>query len=257
MSKLMFRNKNFQKWLFLLGGTAFLLSLLKNIFLTQHPGTGFYMIEFLAYLFFLMALFVSDKNNQQLRALIKKNEQSFETDRTKYLSKIDELKEAISGYEEKENEATRFASYQDQVIKKLTSDKMVHTDKHHFLYLVSELFHGMAVVFYGRDKQSDRFIVVSSYGLPEDFEPESFDEGEGLHGQAAEEKMPALIDEVPNEYVKVFSGLGASENYYLYLLPVIEDGVCTGILELLTFRKSDVERIWPEVMAKLVEKKIV
>ncbi|MFO8001114.1 MAG: GAF domain-containing protein [Marinilabilia sp.] len=257
MSKMNFVDRNFQKWLLLIGGTAFVLSLLKNIFLGQHPGAIYYVVEFLAFLFFLTAFFICDKNHERAQKQILELQHSMEKEKSRHNARENELQEIIKGYEEKQNEATRFASYQDKVIGKLLSDEAVYHDRHHLLYLLSELFHGMAVILFKKDEPSGRFVVETTYGLPDDFEPQSFEAGEGIHGQVVNDGKPELIEDIPEEYFSVNTALGESRNYYLYMLPVIKDNVCTGLIELLTFRESDVERIWPGIMNKLVEKDIL
>ena len=257
MSRHFFDNRNFQRWLFLLGGVAFALALFKNVFLQQHPGIAYYMVEVLAFIFFLAAFYISDKNNQRLRSEIKRIGEELKDTRLIQEQKIKELESVVAGYEAKQNEETRFASYQDKVIQRLVNDPVAKTDKHHLLYLFSELFHAMAVVLYEKDKPSGRFNVQATFGLPEDFELSSFEEGEGLHGQAAADGEATKIEDLPEEYLPVNTALGQSKQYFLYLLPVVKSKKCTGLIELMTFRESDVERIWPGVMKKLVEKNII
>lgn len=252
-----FSENNFQKWLFLLGGMAFVLSLLKNTFLGQHPGAVYYVVEFLAFLFFLAAIFFSDKTHSFLRKRISEMQQRLDQERADYENQVKELQDTIARYEERENEAARIASYQDKVIGKLTSDKKVYHDKFHLLYLLAEIFHGMAVILYKKDEPSNQFVVEATYGLADEFEPQPFREGEGIHGQVVNDRKPELIEDVPEDYVEVGTALGRSRSYYLYMLPVVQNNVCTGMIELVTFRESDVERIWPEVMNKLVEKEIL
>jgi hypothetical protein len=252
MNKRFFSNDFFQKWLFLLGGVAFVLSLLKNCFLEQHPGIYFYMLEFMAFLFFLAAFYLSDRNNQQLRSKINDAETYFEEEKEKLYTKIKEFEDIVSGYELRQNEAIRFASYQDGVIEKLVRDERVYSDKHHLLHLLSEIFNGMAVIFYKKDEPSGKFIVESTYGLSDDFNTQPFEEGEGLHGQAILEGKASLIEDIPEDYVEVNTGLGNSREYFLYLLPILKNNGCTGMIELMTFREADVLKLWPVVMDKLV-----
>jgi hypothetical protein len=257
MFKRIFEAYNFQTWLFLLAGIGFVLSLLKNLFLTQHPGAGYYVIEILAFMFFLTAFFVCDKNNYILSKRIREIEQENNERLEKDESKIRELKEIINRYELEKNESTHLATYQDKIIGRIVSDKIVYHDKHHLLYLISELFHGMAAIMYKKDKPSGKFNVETIYGMPEDFEAEAFDEGEGIHGQAVKDKKAGLIEDVPPDYISVSSALGQSNSYFLYMLPVVNNDECTRLIELMTFRETEVERLWPGVMVKLVEKEVV
>jgi hypothetical protein len=257
MGRFYFSHNAFQRYLFLLGGIAFVLSLLKNVFLEKHPGTLFYMLEFLSFIFFLAVFFVSDRNNQQLRAAMKSLSKDKEEEVDRCRQRIDALNEVIAGYEEKENEATRFASYQEKVLQQLIKSGKAGKGKHKLLYSLGELFHGMAVVLYKKEEPDGQFSVEVTYGLSEEVEIPGFYPGEGLHGEAVAGGIPVLVEPVPEDYLEVETGLGKSSNYYLYLLPVIKNEECTGLLELLTFKKSRVEDLLPSVMEQLVEKEIL
>jgi len=256
MSRHIFHIQSFQKWLFLLGSIGFGLSLLKNIFLRQYPGTYYYMLEVLAFIFFLLAFYISDKNNQLLLFRIKKYRQKLLKTSRKNDQKIKELTTKISEYENEQNEERRFASYQDKVIQQLINDSQVRTNNYHFLFLLAELFHGMAVIWYKKDKPDGAFIVENTFGLPEDFKPEPFFEGEGLHGQAVLDRKPIVVEEIPDEYIPVETSLGRSKKYYLYLLPVVKDNECTGLIELMSFKTSGAERLWPKILELMAQKNL-
>ncbi len=253
MSKFLFSDKHFQKWLFLIAGGAFGLSLLKNVFLDQHPGIFFYMLELLAFVFFLLAFFICDKNHQLANKRMKEAQLQKEQEVLGLKEKIEDLKATINRYEEIQNEATRFASYQDKIVRKLLDNRKAKENKHHLLFLLAELFHGMAAVFYKKEEPKELFVVEESYGLPEDFTPQSFKAGEGLHGQAVEEGKPNRIEEIPEEYVEVNSGLGKSGQYFLYMLPIVNENECYALIEIMTFRETDVQRLWPGIMGQLVK----
>ncbi|WP_291855952.1 GAF domain-containing protein [Marinilabilia sp.] len=256
MSRFNFNNNAFQKYLFLLGGIAFGLSLLKNIFLEQNPGIIFYLMELLSFIFFLAAFFVSDKNNQQLRSVNDIQKNKYEEERKWMNQKIDKLQEIVTAYEKKENEATRFASYQEKVLQQLTNIKDSGKNKHKLLYSLGELFHGMAVILYKKEEPGGRFNVEASYGLAEDAPVAGFISGEGLHGQAVVDGVAVVVGDIPESYIEVETALGKSDNYYLYLLPVMKENECNRLLEILTFKESRIKEMWPEVMENLVKRGI-
>ncbi|RFU44588.1 response regulator [Paraburkholderia sp. DHOC27] len=103
---------------------------------------------------------------------------------------------------------------------------------------------GAAVAaLYVRDKETGTLRRIASYG----FSPESeqgaqhFQSGESLIGQAAEERRTIVLREVPDDYVKVVSGLGMSPPKNLVVLPVENDGTVNGVVEL-GFIRAMVER---------------
>ncbi|HVO89337.1 MAG TPA: HAMP domain-containing protein, partial [Casimicrobiaceae bacterium] len=59
--------------------------------------------------------------------------------------------------------------------------------------------------------------------------------GEGLVGQCALEKEKILLSNVPLDYIRIFSGLGAAPPENILVLPVIFEGQVRGILELASF----------------------
>ena len=59
--------------------------------------------------------------------------------------------------------------------------------------------------------------------------------GEGLVGQCAKEKKRILLTDVPGDYVKISSGLGASVPLNIIVLPVLFEGVLRAVVELASF----------------------
>ncbi|HXQ44092.1 MAG TPA: response regulator [Acidimicrobiales bacterium] len=63
----------------------------------------------------------------------------------------------------------------------------------------------------------------------------SFRLGEGLVGQCGKEKKRILLTEVPADYVRINSGLGASPPLSIIVLPVLFEGSLRAVLELASF----------------------
>ncbi|HBB34505.1 MAG TPA: hybrid sensor histidine kinase/response regulator, partial [Cyanobacteria bacterium UBA9273] len=61
--------------------------------------------------------------------------------------------------------------------------------------------------------------------------------GEGLVGQCAVEKQRILLEQVPDNYIKISSGLGEAAPLNVVVLPVLFEGQITGIIELASFRQ--------------------
>ncbi|MBW4548807.1 MAG: HAMP domain-containing protein [Symplocastrum torsivum CPER-KK1] len=64
-----------------------------------------------------------------------------------------------------------------------------------------------------------------------------FHMGEGLVGQCALEKERILITEVPENYIKISSGLGEATPLNAVVLPVLFEGQVTAVIELASFRR--------------------
>ena len=62
-----------------------------------------------------------------------------------------------------------------------------------------------------------------------------FAAGEGLVGQAALEKQPILLTNVPDDYVHVTSGLGSAPPRNIIVLPILFEGTVKAVIELGSF----------------------
>jgi signal transduction histidine kinase/CheY-like chemotaxis protein/HAMP domain-containing protein len=63
----------------------------------------------------------------------------------------------------------------------------------------------------------------------------SFKVGEGLVGQCAKERKRILLTEVPADYVRINSGLGASTPLNIIVLPILFEGSVRAVVELASF----------------------
>jgi CheY-like chemotaxis protein/HAMP domain-containing protein/putative methionine-R-sulfoxide reductase with GAF domain len=68
----------------------------------------------------------------------------------------------------------------------------------------------------------------------------SFRLGEGLVGQCAKEKKRILLTDVPDDYVRINSGLGASTPMNIIVLPVLFEGSVRAVIELASFSSFSV-----------------
>jgi len=59
--------------------------------------------------------------------------------------------------------------------------------------------------------------------------------GEGLVGQAALEKQPILLTNVPDDYIQITSGLGEAPPRNIIVLPILFEGEVKAVIELASF----------------------
>jgi signal transduction histidine kinase/HAMP domain-containing protein/ActR/RegA family two-component response regulator len=95
-------------------------------------------------------------------------------------------------------------------------------------------------VFYSMTSSSDAvesaLQLQAGYGYEERKQlSTSFRLGEGLVGQCAKEKKRILLTEVPSDYVRINSGLGASAPLNIIVLPVLFEGTVRAVVELASF----------------------
>jgi len=84
------------------------------------------------------------------------------------------------------------------------------------------------------DKKILEFDIGYAYHLP-DTQPITFEFGEGLVGQVAKESKLTIIENVPEGYVNILSGLGKALPSSLMISPVYYAGDLCGILEIASF----------------------
>lgn len=58
---------------------------------------------------------------------------------------------------------------------------------------------------------------------------------EGLVGRCAFERLPVYLKEIPEEYIRLTSGLGGAEPNYLLLVPLVINEKVLGVIELASF----------------------
>ena len=85
----------------------------------------------------------------------------------------------------------------------------------------------------------------------------SFDFGEGLVGQSAANGQTLYVDDIPEGYIKIISGLGSASPRYLLIVPVKQGEKVMGVMEIASFTSiSEDQRKFVEESAKLLGEKI-
>src|SRR5687767_8968487 len=64
----------------------------------------------------------------------------------------------------------------------------------------------------------------------------AFQIGESLVGQAALEKKTILVEDVPDDYIQVSSGLGEAPPRNILVLPILFEGHVRGVVEFASFQ---------------------
>jgi len=99
-------------------------------------------------------------------------------------------------------------------------------------------------IFFLLDEKNKLFEPISVYAYSSDKKPESFSPGEGLNGQAAKSKQILSVENLPENYMNVVSGLGQHKATHLIIIPLLRNKETIGIIEITTFRSLDEEKIW-------------
>ncbi len=82
--------------------------------------------------------------------------------------------------------------------------------------------------------------LLASYAGQHNFESRPvFHFGEGITGQAAVEKRPIMLSNIPDDYVPVLSASGSSMPRHIIALPILFEGHVSGVIELATLNEFD------------------
>ena len=117
--------------------------------------------------------------------------------------------------------------------------------------------HGAFFLVEGEEEPDLR--LVASYGRASEAAAtvtagrDRFALGEGLIGQAAVEAKPILIEDLPEDYITVASGLGEAAPRNIIVLPVVFEEQVLGVIELASLQAvSEINRAFLEQITETI-----
>ena len=131
--------------------------------------------------------------------------------------------------------------------------------QHGLQSICKQLDAGQGAAYQVQQENDSRFIELKSgYALSiNESTTTRYDFGEGLIGQAASNGQLLYLDEVPEGYIKIISGLGSASPRYLIIAPVKNQETVLGILEIASFSPySADQRKFVEQGAQLIADKL-
>ena len=125
--------------------------------------------------------------------------------------------------------------------------------------ICKQLEAGQGAVYQVQQENETRFVELKAgYALSmSESSVIRYTFGEGLIGQAASNAQLLYLDEVPEGYIKIISGLGSASPRYLLIVPVKNQESVLGVLEIASFTpiNSD-QRKFVEQSAQLIADKL-
>ena len=109
------------------------------------------------------------------------------------------------------------------------------------------------------DEASGRFAFTSGYGYDQSQRNggRSFAPGEGISGQAAIERTPIILSDLPPDYVRITSGLGQAQPRVLAAVPITNQNRVLAIVEVASFTApTDQQRALLDEAAVMVALKL-
>ena len=101
---------------------------------------------------------------------------------------------------------------------------------------LSALLSGQHAVLYVLNEANNRYELLGSYGYKECKGLSlSFAEGEGLVGQCVREAQPIVMTDIPEDYVRINSGLGNAKPLTILVFPIVSHGQVLMVLEMASF----------------------
>jgi PAS domain S-box-containing protein len=117
--------------------------------------------------------------------------------------------------------------------EKMRGEQDIPTLARNTLQQLCRYLNAQVGALYTRDQ--DTFRLVGSYAyLRRKNLSNEFKLGEGLVGQAALEKQPITVSQVPEDYIAVTSGLGETPPRHIVVVPFVYDGQVVGVVEMGT-----------------------
>jgi signal transduction histidine kinase/DNA-binding response OmpR family regulator/CHASE3 domain sensor protein len=96
--------------------------------------------------------------------------------------------------------------------------------------------------FYVYQREKKRLVLTASYALP-DTVKKDYGLNQGLVGQAAVEKEPFIISDIPPKYATISGGTVMAEPVHAIYAPLYQDNELKGVIEMLSFKAVTDETI--------------
>jgi putative methionine-R-sulfoxide reductase with GAF domain len=143
--------------------------------------------------------------------------------------------------------------YVKELIPKDNVEKNLEQYSEEFLLNVSKNMEIVQGLSFFKKPDDELFKISGKYAFVEETAPSDFKIGETLPGQVAKDQKLLNVNNIPKDYILVYSGLGDAYPSNLMIVPVIYDEKTIGIFELASFKefsKND-EKIISETINKI------
>ena len=243
--------KKEQKYIIAFSIVIFTFAVAKYFVPAGHLPMAFYMFELLSISGILLLIFYTNRMFGRLRKKIKEKNSEIES----LTKNVEQLKQEL--FEKNSfmlNEPVRNV-FED--IDNLFVNLPPFAEKNKFcnkvLSILGDNCEIIIGLFFVYNKQSQNFSVEGNYGIQKDEPVTPFNIGEGLHGEALNEREVVVLEEVPEDYFSGFSGLGEAKPKYIYILPLADENTTTGVIELASFKPLHIKEHWEKINNKLLE----
>jgi CheY-like chemotaxis protein len=125
----------------------------------------------------------------------------------------------------------------------LRGDKPLEAIAKEALSFLSTYLKAGASALYNFEEQTETLAIIAGYALPRHKDlKRTIRLGEGVAGEAAREKKPIRLNDLPPDYLVIGSALGDAVPRALLALPLLHDNRLIAVMEFATFSEfSDLE----------------
>ncbi|WP_328752655.1 HAMP domain-containing protein [Streptomyces sp. NBC_00285] len=202
---------------------------------------------------------------RQVRAIAEVTSAVAEGDLTRSITveasgEVADLKDNINSMVESLRETTRANQEQDWLktnLARISSLMQGHRDLPVVAELIMDELTPLVAAQYGAfylaedAERGPELRLVGSYGCPDDEDrPTRIPVGRSLVGQAARNRRPVTVEELPEGYVTISSGLGQAVPNALVVLPIVAEEQVLGVIELASV--SRFTQIHQDFLAQLM-----
>lgn len=154
-----------------------------------------------------------------------------------YVEKKDDKKDKNKDNQGDDSTSKSFdvASIKDALSVKSKSEEKILTDG--LVQICKSLDAGVGAYYMLKKDGNKKVLQMNAtyaMSLGESQRP-TFEIGEGLIGQVALEQKPIIIDDIPEGYIKIVSGLGSASPTHVMVAPVKYGGNVCGVVEIASF----------------------
>jgi GAF domain-containing protein len=99
-------------------------------------------------------------------------------------------------------------------------------------------------IFFSAEKKKGKPVLkyITGYAHQQsESDNETIEFGEGFPGQVAKDGKPVIINDIPEGYMSIESGLGKGSPASLMIIPVKNDGTVLAVIEMASFHKFNQE----------------
>ncbi|MBN2524736.1 MAG: PAS domain-containing protein [Bacteroidales bacterium] len=173
------------------------------------------------------------KQYKELQSLLKEREMEFEKKELEYKDKFEKE-------EELKFQAVGLSKFSDIISKNKEDLKKLGQ---HLIYELVGYISGNSGVIYLLNEDKNTLQVLNSYAADQTKIKSTFKPGEGYIGTCFNEGKTLELENIPDSYTKIESGLGKSSPKNIVFIPLVQDENKLGVIEIASFHKLEKYKI--------------